>query len=42
MNKHVQIKNLPGTERRKLKQRAAAKGLTITGYVMIRHERDGQ
>ena len=33
MNKHVQIRNLAGAEHRKLKQRAAAKGLTITEYV---------
>jgi hypothetical protein len=33
MNKHVQIRNLAGVEHRKLKQRAAAQGLTITEYV---------
>ena len=33
MNKHVQIRNLPEMEHRKLKERAASKGLTITDYV---------
>ena len=33
MNKHVQIRNLPGPEHRKLKERAAARGVTITEYV---------
>ena len=33
MNKHVQIRNLPEAQHRKLKQRAAAEGMTITDYV---------
>lgn len=40
MNKHVQIRNLPEAEHRKLKQRAAAQGMTITDYVkrLIEHD----
>jgi antitoxin FitA len=33
MNKHVQIRNLPGVTHRKLKARAADQGMTITDYV---------
>ena len=33
MNKHVQIRNLPDPQHRKLKERAASQGLTITDYV---------
>lgn len=40
MNKHVQIRNLPDAEHRKLKERAAAKGLTITDYVKRLIERE--
>ena len=40
MNKHVQIRNLPEAEHRKLKQRAAAQGMTITDYVKRLIERD--
>ena len=40
MNKHVQVRNLPEAEHRKLKERAAAQGLTITEYVKRLIERD--
>lgn len=40
MNKHVQIRNLPEAEHRKLKERAAAQGLTITDYVKRLIERE--
>jgi antitoxin FitA len=33
MNKHVQIRNLPEATHRKLKTRAASRGMTITDYV---------
>ncbi len=33
MNKHVQIRNVPASKHRKLKARAASKGMTITEYV---------
>ncbi len=40
MNKHVQIRNLPAATHKKLKVRAAEKGMTITDYVkrLIDHD----
>ena len=40
MNKHVQIRNLPDQEHRKLKERAASRGVTITEYVKRLIEND--
>lgn len=40
MNKHVQIRNIPESEHRKLKLRAASRGLTITDYVRRLIEND--
>jgi antitoxin FitA len=42
MNKHVQIRNLPEVQHRKLKARAAAQGMTITDYVKRLVESDLQ
>ena len=40
MNKHVQIRNLPETKHRKLKARAAMRGMTISDYVERLIDRD--
>ena len=40
MNKHVQIRNLPEAKHRKLKARAASRGMTITDYVKNLLDRD--
>jgi antitoxin FitA len=40
MNKHVQIRNVPDAKHRKLKARAAERGLTITDYVKQLVDRD--
>ncbi|NMD07546.1 MAG: hypothetical protein GYA66_06170 [Phyllobacteriaceae bacterium] len=40
MNKHVQIRNLPEAKHRKLKARAAMRGMTITDYVERLIDRD--
>lgn len=42
MNKHVQIRNLEESKHRKLKARAAERGMTITNYVKQLVERDLQ
>jgi antitoxin FitA len=40
MNKHVQIRNVPDAKHRKLKARAAERGMTITDYVKQLVDRD--
>ena len=40
MNKYVQIRNLTETKHRKLKARAAMRGMTITDYVERLIDRD--
>jgi antitoxin FitA len=40
MNKHVQIRNMPEAKHRKLKARAAERGMTITDYVKGLVDRD--
>jgi antitoxin FitA len=42
MNKHVQIRNIPESKHRKLKARAAMRGMTITDYVERLIDRDLQ
>jgi antitoxin FitA len=40
MNKHVQIRNLQEAKHRKLKARAAERGMTMTDYVKLLVDRD--
>lgn len=40
MNKHVQIRNVTDAKHRKLKARAAERGMTITDYVKQLVDRD--
>jgi antitoxin FitA len=42
MNKFVQIRNIPEAKHRKLKARAAERGMTITDYVERLIDRDLQ